>query len=145
MDQLRYEKWANQLWWDFIRQSPDPTVYERAYRHLAGCYIGWLTTIGPYPRIDNAALALPDDLDRAYQNLAEVIQTSAPDASVVIPWSDNPQPCLVRDIVLHTMLHGMYHRGHLRTIAEARGETGWPETDWIRWARFGREQTAAAE
>jgi uncharacterized damage-inducible protein DinB len=136
-----YDLWAMERWLQALVRFPEPGEADQAATHIQRAQWIWLR------RVNEAAglgLILPSEpmapsivLARELNRLwAEAMDQLEPAA--LIAYKNQAGAAFSSafgDIAQHVILHGSYHRGQLREMAEAQGLADFPETDFILWSR----------
>ncbi len=131
-----YERHANGLWLKYLASVADRpngcqlrAESDKWLFHIAGCYRSWFNWL------DGRESDWTDDveanLEIQYARMKDYIGRC--DLDVMRSRSEEPHGTwqwATRDVIHHALTHGVYHRGHLRALAEAHGFDDWPDTDW---------------
>ena len=131
-----YDRWAKERWLAILGDMPDPTRASGIFRHIVGAQNTWLKRCLSEEEVPD----LPEDpgqaVIQAHEGWVELLQTCDPGAFVAYTNLQGESHFnTVEQIARHVVNHGTYHRGHLRGLCEAAGFAGFPETDFIRFAR----------
>lgn len=141
---FEYDLWANRCWLAVLPKiSTDETreQFQHVLNHILGAQRNWLERCGGH----NPPLTYDLDSDfeasaKAWQrflrtaNLEEEIHYSSASGDRYVNF--------LRQIVLHVMNHGTYHRGHLRGLAQSHGITDFEDTDLISYIRLKSQPVA---
>lgn len=140
MEMLEYDLWANGRWLKYLQMKGLPEPDSGILRHVLAASEIWLRRCeGNSPN----AMPTPELSERT------MVALSADWRAVAAMMEGNPLVAYQRtngqaletrflDIARHVVNHGTYHRGELRGLCRARGEEGFPETDFVGWV-FERE------
>ncbi len=136
-----YDLWATERWLQALVRFPEPGEPDRVATHIHWAQWVWLgrvneaaglgLTLPGEPKAPSIVLARElnrlwaDAMDRLEQETPVTYRNQA-GAEFVSPFGD-----IARQIILH----GAYHRGQLREMAEAQGLPDYPESDFILWSR----------
>ena len=144
LDLLDYDLWANQVWLAVLDQTPHPEEARKAYLHLLGCYIGWLSGVSQVEDIQDEGIDLHRDTEQFNALWRAEIESRDPADLVTLELRSGPVRMPLWHVLHHVMNHATYHRGHLRTLCVGWGFAEFPETDSIGyWARRSREKSEA--
>ena len=143
LDLLDYDLWANQQWLPILDSTPNPEDARKAYKHLLGCYIGWLSSVSEVPDVDDEGMDFERDTERFNSLWRAEIMARDPLESVILNLRSGEVTLPLWHVLHHVMNHATYHRGHLRTLCVAWGVADFPETDSIAyWVKRARENSA---
>ncbi|MCG9894129.1 MAG: DinB family protein [Fimbriimonadaceae bacterium] len=135
IDGLAFDDWASALWAGALVGSPIETRGREVLGHIAQARVGWAGRLA-----EALGRAAPSDSEADALLLS--VAGSEP-LDWVLPWvrrrTGTGHQATFGEVLLHLSLHGTYHRGHLRGLAEAAEWGEFPETDFIRWT--GRTPT----
>lgn len=131
-----YDRWANERWLSVLDDMPRPDRAGEIFHHIVWAQNTWLKRC----LSDEEVPDLPEDrraaVAQANEGWIELLKTSDPGAFVAYTNLQGESHFnTVEQIARHVVNHGTYHRGHLRGLCEAGGFDGFPETDFIRFAR----------
>lgn len=141
---FEYDLWANRIWLAVLPTISDTETREKfqhVLNHILGAQRNWLERCGGH----NPELTY--DLDADFEATAKAWQAFLRTANLEeeIHYSTKAgDRCVnyLRQIVLHVMNHGTYHRGHLRGLAQAYGIEDFEDTDLVRYIRLKSKATA---
>ncbi len=133
---VEYEKWANNLWLDFfdsavLLQNGGQFIArsDEWMTHIIGCYLSWFDALTG----DSTELTGDhrQDLMNQAERMSKFIKTCDFEEVRQRSWPEyGTYEWRTGQIIYHALSHGMYHRGHIRAIAEELGLTDWPDTDF---------------
>jgi uncharacterized damage-inducible protein DinB len=139
IEAFSYDEWANEKWLAALRRQADHSKGRRVLEHILNSQRVWLDRCG----YGTPAADLPIEerivlLPTAWREfLAQVDITRVVEYK---SFSGEPFAQPIRDIALHVINHGTYHRGHLRGLADAQGIEDFEDTDLIRYLRLRGDQ-----
>lgn len=130
---FRFDLWANRKWLECLNRRPMDSPDRAIFAHLLSAQQVWLSrcnglSVESFPSIE----ATDEELLRLHSGWIDVAQRLAHDP--VIEYRRMNGEALTstfREIALHVINHGTYHRGELRGLCRARGDDDFPETDRI--------------
>jgi uncharacterized damage-inducible protein DinB len=143
---LAYDAWGNREYLQaLLGLSAPPPGAVRLFGHIVGAQRVWLSRLtgktGPvevWPSLERSAWAgalaeVSGDWERFLGTLTDegLGATITYTNSKGEPWTSP-----VSDVVMHVVMHGVYHRGQLARELRQAGETP-PYTDYIHAARQG--------
>jgi len=121
-----YDQWANDLWDKTLLEWPLPQA-NITRSHITRAKQSWLQ------RLTGEELDLREaELDARYLEFVQNCDLTQELEYQNMRGESFKQP--IHQILRHIILHGQYHRGQLRALAEADG-LEWPETDLIFFHR----------
>lgn len=137
---VAYEQHANGLWMNYLATvSNHPNGGQLAAEsekwlwHIAGCYRSWFDWLEDVqsPWTEDVA----ENLATQYARMSAFISN----CNLEEPRTRTQEPYgswqwMTCDVIHHALTHGVYHRGHLRALAEFHGFEDWPDTDWDEFA-----------
>ena len=133
---VSYEEYANGLWLDYLEDvasKPNGGQFraeaEKWLWHICGCYNHWFNWLEDSQA--NMTEELRTDLGTQYARMKAFIGTCDLEQARTRSFPEyGTWTWTTRDVILHTLTHGGYHRGHIRSIAESQTLADWPDTDW---------------
>lgn len=138
-----YDLWANKAWIEWIEAGP--REQELAIMgHILGAQEAWLARVhgaaADPGSVKPVSTGYAEDLHRRW---LDALRDSA-DRLVRYQRLDGTESAsMLSDILRHVVNHGTYHRGEMRGLCRARGEEGFPETDWIVYTRMLAQSAGA--
>jgi uncharacterized damage-inducible protein DinB len=135
-DLFQYDFWANRLWSGSLGGFQSIERAQQVLEHILSSQRTWLNRCGVevIEPTENVAL---EELFEQYSAAWRMQVTERPLEERIEYATSTGQSYVntIGDIARHVINHGTYHRGQLRGLAEADGFTGFPETDYIVYAR----------
>jgi uncharacterized damage-inducible protein DinB len=133
---LDYDLWANRRWLAHLQDEASIAVF----RHILAAQTVWLRrcqgsspTDMPQPEPTEA------ELERLHAEWRALLLERGCDEIVAYSRLDGEQlQDSLGTIARHMLNHGTYHRGELRGLYRSRGDTSFPETDYILYANPAR-------
>lgn len=129
-DGLDYDDWATGHWRSALAGSPLEARGNEILTHLAETRAAWAKRLAEGLEVPEPAAGEVDRFLRA--TLAEAPLDR--EFTWIRRRTGEPYHSRVLDVFLHLPLHGTYHRGQLRGLAEAAEWTAFPETDYTIWS-----------
>ena len=133
---IDYEKWANDLWLDFLANAPNhpqggqfAAKADEIMSHIIGCYYHWFHLMAG----STTELTGDSRTDMATQHATMKEFTSACDLQSKLrrTWAEHgTYEWSLYQVIQHALCHGSYHRGQIRALAEHYGFEDWPDTDF---------------
>ena len=147
IDGFEYDRWADRRWADRLAELPDVPAATSLLSHLGATKQVWLKRL---QGADRPGVAIwPDDslaeatkrvesAGRAMKRYVALLSPSDLDDRAVYRNSSGTEFATpVRDILMHVLTHGHYHRGQIaQHVRRAGHEPVW--TDYIAFSR-GKE------
>lgn len=143
-----YDRWADARWCDHARSLPPQPTVTSLLSHLGATKQVWLrrlrgTCDGTVPIWPDESLA--DAVARVHtagDDMADYVQSLRTDElSAGLTYENSSGTRFttpVRDILMHVLTHGHYHRGQLAQHVRRAGH----DTIWTDYIAFSREKTA---
>ena len=128
---FRYDDWANQLWLESILRkgvgAPDRAIFS----HILSAGKIWLLRCQGESPIKMPEVAVTaEEIESATFQWITLLSETPVDREIRYRRTTGEELQLsLREIVLHVLNHGTYHRGELRGLCRARGDEDFPETD----------------
>jgi len=123
-----YDAWANAEWLSYLgSDSPDLPIFA----HILAAQRIWLSRCEGV-RLESPPTIVPSlsEIEALRSGWVSVLSANAHDPVVDYhQFNGTARSLPLTGIVRHVLNHGTYHRGELRGLCRARGETGFPETD----------------
>lgn len=132
---LQYDAWANARWLSALDRFRDPAHAKSILEHVIRSEWAWLERCGMV--MPQMVLTLEQSIVQAPAAWAEFLSMVDLERPITYTNTRNEtytQP--VREILLHVINHGTYHRGHLRGLADAEGLLDFDDTDLIGFLRM---------
>lgn len=131
-----YDLWANRKWLAYLAAQGMPDPDAGIFRHILAAQEIWAERcLGNAPDRMPEPEAYEATLVRLNETWKSLVKGEDPDRVVAFRRT-NGQALAMQfgRIAQHVVNHGTYHRGELRGLCRARGETGFPETDYAGFA-----------
>ncbi len=136
---LDYDRWATQKWEDALDACPFRDRAREVLDHIADAQAAWIDRLGN--GLGLPALAAGDSHARLSSMLLD--QPLDQRFEWVRKRTGETRTSKVIDVYTHLPLHGTYHRGHLRGLAQAEGWAGFPETDAVAFPNWPLAEAGA--
>jgi uncharacterized damage-inducible protein DinB len=134
-----YDLWSNRRWLACLQEQSLTEESTAIMRHILTAQQSWLNLICGDSGAETAPLEVNEEtLHRLHQ--AWIAMLDSRDLDEVVRFtrkSGDEFAQTIGDIAQHVINHGTYHRGELRGLCRSRGETNFPETDFIAWKLSG--------
>ncbi|MCC7435879.1 MAG: hypothetical protein IT363_14435 [Methanoregulaceae archaeon] len=131
-----YDLWATRRWLSAIAGLRDLARAHEILEHMLMAQRSWLNRLGvevPPQEGDVQLGVLFTTLSGLWKYVVE-----EGDLDGVVEYQNSEGTRFrntVREIAMHVVNHGTYHRGQLRGLAESEGFEGFPDTDLIFFLR----------
>lgn len=134
-DGFRYDRWANDRWLEFLPALAEVPDCADVFQHMLTAQRVWLARCLSEEEVPALSGDLSKDIGSLSDGWMELLRTCDPGAYVSYTNTRGESYFnTVEQIARHVLMHGMYHRGHLRGLAGANGRE-FPETDYIVYVR----------
>lgn len=133
---FEYDRWANRRWIDRVGRFRNGGKPARVFEHILTAQRTWLTRCGVHVEEsgENEHIgAVADRLTNAWIML--VTDSELEEPIIYTNFAGETFENTLREIALHVVNHGTYHRGHLRGLADAEGLEEFQDTDLIHFLR----------
>lgn len=128
-----YDLWANLKWLRFLK-SVDATAEEWAQlNHILGAQQIWFARIvGLSPTGFSGDEATSERFEKVHRDWKAAVNGRDLDQEISYHrFNGDAHTQTLKQIANHVLNHGTYHRGSLRGLLSARGNTDFPETDLL--------------
>jgi uncharacterized damage-inducible protein DinB len=142
---FEYDRWANQAALESVRAAGSPPRSLKLMAHIAAAQWLWLerienmdkkVVVWPEWALEECAKQVRAAGDAWGTYLAEASEPTLATAIAYRNTKGEQWTSMVRDIVMHVVMHGAYHRGQV--AADVRSSGGEPAyTDYIQAVRAG--------
>ena len=133
---FEYDRWANLRWIAHLGKFRDLEKPFAVLEHILMAQRIWLERCGVELNMEKVNLPMEELFVQASRAWIDVISDAELDELITyqnFKGEEYIQP--LGDIAMHVINHGSYHRGHLRGLAQAEGDSEFPETDLILYLR----------
>ena len=138
MEGFDYDMWANSRWLAFLESKGWPEPDAQIFRHALSAQKIWvLRCQGASP----TEMPVVEPTEESLRELHSLWRQELLRANHIVEYrrTNGDEHWSSRDhIARHVVNHGTYHRGELRGLCRARGEEGFPETDFIGYVLESR-------
>lgn len=140
---FRHNAWADEQIIIALRRNPSHDAVRREYAHILAVEAVWLGRVGgrqaTLPVWPDLSIRQCDDLRSQvrddFDGFLQTIQPAQLDAEIsYVNTAGQPFTNTLGDILLHTALHGQYHRGKVNLLLRQIGDEPMP-VDYIAFVR----------
>lgn len=140
LEQLEYDLWAHERWFEVLDQLPFRADAEKILRHNVRAQGFWLAEAFGLEYVPAETDVLQSDAREMNRVWQDCFKNCDPEAYCAFQLDDGSTFfTMVEEITRHVLNHGTYHRGELRGLCRANGFEGFPETDLMRYFRTARK------
>ena len=133
---IDYEEHANNLWLNYLDSvvlKPEGGQFSAEadtwMKHIVGCYRSWFDWMTDEKVEETGDLG--QDFLAQYTRMRAFVATCDLEQERTRYHPDwGTWAWKTSDVIYHALTHGVYHRGHIRSLAEQHGLSAWPDTDW---------------
>lgn len=130
-----FDNWANKQWLGTLQRKSGVETDLAVFSHLLSASEIWIrrcngTSVSSFPVIEPTEA----EIDRLTAEWKQRLNDAGDDP--IIAYKRTTGEALearLSHIAAHLLNHGTYHRGELRGLCRARGDSDFPETDLILW------------
>jgi len=134
-DGFRYDRWANDRWLEHLPALGAVSDSDAVFQHMLTAQRVWLARCLSDEEAPTLTGERAKDIGSLFEGWIELVRTCDPGAYVSYTNTRGESYFnTVDQITRHVLMHGMYHRGHLRGLAGLNGKD-FPETDYIVYVR----------
>jgi len=133
-----YDLWANRQWVAALGGFSNMLRAQQILEHILYTQKVWLKHCGVevLTAVENVPMA------QLFADMSEAWQMILGDQPIELPIiytnsAGRSHQHSIEQIARHVILHGAYHRGQLRGLAESEGFSGYPGTDLIQFFQEG--------
>ena len=130
-----YTIWANKKWVEVLPQFPDRARPEEVLRHMSYWQRTWLQRASLHIAGEEVDLLenvpIGDALEQGARDWQNFLYRHAEQDVSFVRQEGGEYSISLHRIAKQLVFHSVYHRGHLRGLAESAGVEDFPDTDWF--------------
>lgn len=132
---FEYDLWANRQWLGLLQRRGMPEPDASVFQHILSAQeIWWQRCQGDSPRQMPTPALTDGTLVALHGAWCELLSTRADDSMIDYHrTTGEPHSLYFHQIAQHVCNHGTYHRGELRGLRRAAGDSDFPDTDLSGW------------